>query len=83
MTPAEQAALSKHAAALAANCSSGRCALAGPTLDAGLGVAIWDGISLEELVAHLETEDEMVRQGFFDASIRAMRVSFERISRPA
>ena len=78
MTEAEQQALGAHAQSLSDACERGVCVVAGPALDAGLGIAVWDGLTLPELVDHLEGHDEMVRQGFFDASVRAMRVSFER-----
>lgn len=78
LTEAEQAALSVHAGLLEDACARGACVVAGPCLDAQLGVAVWDGLTLAELLAHLEGQDPMLVQGFFDASVRAMRVSFER-----
>ena len=78
LTSAEADALSGHAALLEASCAKGLCVVAGPCLDAQLGIAVWDGVTLEELVQHLEGEDPMVVAGYFDASVRAMRVSFER-----
>lgn len=78
LTSSEAEALSGHAALLEAYCAKGLCVVAGPCLDAQLGIAVWDGITLEALVQHLEGEDPMVVSGYFDASVRAMRVSFER-----
>ena len=78
LTTAEQAALSAHAESLESLAAQGICVVAGPCLDAGLGVAVFDGWGVEQLVRHLSTEDPMVVEGFFDASVRAMRVSFER-----
>jgi uncharacterized protein YciI len=78
MTEAEQQALSTHAGLLESYCAKGLCVVAGPALDAQLGIAIWDGLTLEELLQHLEGEDPMVVNGFFHAAVRAMRVSFER-----
>jgi len=77
LTEAEQQALSAHAAGLASACAEGVCVVAGPCLDAQLGVAVWDGLTLEDLTRRLEV-DAMVVGGFFDATVRAMRVSFER-----
>ena len=78
MTADEEEALSIHAGLLSDACDRGECVVAGPALDAQLGIAIWDGPTLDELVHHLETEDQMVVRGYFHASVRAMRVSFER-----
>jgi uncharacterized protein YciI len=78
MTADEQSALAAHAQFLATACETGRCVVAGPALDAGLGIAIWDRIELADLVLLLENEDQMIKHGFFDAQVRAMRVSFER-----
>ncbi|MFN2539179.1 MAG: hypothetical protein ABR549_13670 [Mycobacteriales bacterium] len=78
MTASEQAALSGHAQHLSDNADSGRCVIAGPCLDAQLGIAVWDGLQLDELVAELRANDPMVMSGFFDATVRAMRLSFER-----
>jgi uncharacterized protein YciI len=80
MTPEEMAALGAHAESLAALAAQGVCVVAGPCLDAGLGVSVFDGWTLEELVQHLSAEDPMVAAGFFDASVRAMKLSFERAS---
>jgi uncharacterized protein YciI len=77
MTEAEQRALSEHAAGLESACAEGVCVVAGPCLDAQLGVAVWDGIPLDDLLRRLDG-DAMVVAGFFDATVRAMRVSFER-----
>jgi uncharacterized protein YciI len=77
MTADEQAALSSHAAMLEAACADGRCAVAGPCLDAQLGIAVWDGPTLDELLA-VVSADAMVVADFFHADVRAMRVSFER-----
>ena len=80
LTEAEGAALSGHAEGLARLAAEGRCVIAGPTLDAGLGVGVFDGWTVDELVRHLEQDDPMVVAGFFDASVRAMKLSFERAS---
>ena len=78
MTPQEAEALSGHAESLESLAAQGICVLAGPCLDAGLGVAVFDGWTVDELVRHLSEGDPMVVAGFFDASVRAMKVSFER-----
>ena len=80
MTPEELAALSGHAESLASLAAQGICVVAGPCLDAGLGVGVFDGWSVDKLVRHLAEDDPMVVAGFFDASVRAMKVSFERAS---
>ena len=80
MTPEEITALGAHSESLAALAAQGVCVLAGPCLDAGLGVGVFDGWTLEELVQHLSAEDPMVVAGFFDAAVRAMKLSFERAS---
>jgi hypothetical protein len=79
MTDDEQRALSEHAAGLSALADRGLCALAGPCLDAQLGVAVYDGLTLEQTTAQL-AGDAMVTAGYFDAQVRAMRLSFERVS---
>lgn len=80
LTAEEGAALSAHSESLAALAAQGICVLAGPCLDAGLGVGVFDGWTVDELTRHLTEEDPMVVAGFFDASVRAMKVSFERAS---
>ena len=80
LTPDELAALEGHAAGLADLAARGLCVVAGPCLDAALGVAVFDGWTAEELVRHLSQDDPMVVAGFFDAAVRAMKVSFERAS---
>ncbi|MCU1602912.1 MAG: hypothetical protein JWO22_3621 [Frankiales bacterium] len=80
MTVDELTALSGHAESLASLAAQGICVVAGPCLDAGLGVGVFDGWPLEQLVRHLGEDDPMVVAGFFDASVRAMKLSFERAS---
>lgn len=80
MTEDERSAMSGHATGLERLAEQGICVLAGPCLDAGLGVAVFDGWTLEEVVRHLAEDDPMVVSGFFDASVRAMKLSFERVS---
>ena len=80
LTEEEGIALSGHAESLAALAARGICVVAGPCLDAGLGVSVFDGWTVDELVRHLTTDDPMVVAGFFDASVRAMKLSFERAS---
>ena len=80
MTEDEVNAMSGHATGLERLAAQGICVLAGPCLDAGLGVAVFDGWTLEEVVRHLSEDDPMVVAGFFDASVRAMKLSFERVS---
>lgn len=77
LTPDELAALQVHAERLREAAAQGRCVLAGPVLDGSLGVAVWDGMSLDELLAELG-QDPMVEKRFFDAVVSAMRLSFER-----
>jgi uncharacterized protein YciI len=77
MTPAEQEAVSGHAQALSDLAEAGTCVIAGPCLDAQLGIAVYDGVTLDEATAQLAT-DPMVVAGFFEAQVRAMRLSFER-----
>ena len=77
LTDAEQQALSEHAAGLESACAEGVCVVAGPCLDAQLGIAVWDGLDLEQLLRRLDA-DAMIAACFFDATVRAMRVSFER-----
>lgn len=77
MTPDEISALQIHADGLREAAARGRCVLAGPVLDGSLGVAVWDGLSLDELLAELD-QDPMVVKGFFGAVVSAMRLSYER-----
>lgn len=79
MTADEQRALGEHADGLAALTQDGRCVVAGPCLDAQLGVAVLDGWPVEAARAHLE-QDAMVVAGYFTADVRAMRLSFERVT---
>ena len=77
MTPDEQRAVGEHAQTLSDLAAAGTCVVAGPCLDAQLGVALYDGVTVEEAAAQLET-DAMVVAGYFTAELRAMRLSFER-----
>jgi hypothetical protein len=77
MTPDEQRALGEHAQGLSDLADAGTCVIAGPCLDAGLGIAVYDGLTVDEAVAQLEG-DAMVAAGYFTAEVRAMRLSFER-----
>jgi uncharacterized protein YciI len=77
MTDNEVQALGAHAQGLSDLADAGTCVLAGPCLDAQLGIAVYDGLTVDEVVAQLET-DAMVVAGFFTAEVRAMRLSFER-----
>ena len=77
MTPSEQEALRGHASGIAELTARGLCVLAGPCLDAQLGIAVYDGFTVDGAVAQLEA-DPMVVAGYFDAEVRAMRLSFER-----
>jgi uncharacterized protein YciI len=77
MTTDEEQALGEHAQGLSDLADAGTCVLAGPCLDAQLGVAVYDGLTVEDVVAQLEA-DAMVVAGFFTAEVRAMRLSFER-----
>lgn len=81
MTEDEQRAVSGHAQGLSDLADAGTCVLAGPCLDAQLGVAVYDGVTLEEAVPQLEG-DAMVVAGYFTAEVRAMRLSFERARPP-
>lgn len=77
MTPDEDTALEAHFSQLQRLTAVGTCVVAGPTLDAQLGVCLLDGVDVgaaQELVA----ADAMVVAGFFDAELRAMRLSLER-----
>lgn len=80
MTADEQRAVSGHAETLSALADQGVCVIAGPCLDAQLGVAVYDGFTAQEAAAQLAT-DPMVVAGYFDADVRAMRLSFERSDR--
>ncbi len=77
LTGDERRALAAHAEHLAALTDTGECVIAGPRLDGGLGVGVFDGVSAER-VELLLREDPMVVAGYFDAQIWPMRLSFER-----
>jgi uncharacterized protein YciI len=77
MTADEERAVGEHAQALSDLADAGTCVVAGPCLDAQLGIALYDGLTVDEAVAQLET-DAMVVAGYFTAEVRAMRLSFER-----
>ena len=78
MTPDEDAAIAAHFEHLRALTEAGTCVLAGPTLDAQLGVCVLDGVDVSAAAALLR-DDPMVVAGFFDAELRAMRLSLERV----
>jgi uncharacterized protein YciI len=77
MTADEKRALSEHADGLSRLADEGTCVIAGPTLDAQIGIAVYDGKTVDETLALVE-KDPMVVAGYFDATMRAMRLSFER-----
>lgn len=77
MTPDEDRALGEHAQVLSDLADAGTCVIAGPCLDAQLGIAVYDGLTVDEAVAQLGA-DPMVVAGYFTAEVRAMRLSFER-----
>jgi uncharacterized protein YciI len=77
MSEDETRAISAHADGLSALADAGTCVVAGPCADGRLGVAVYDGVTLEDAVAQIRT-DAMVVAGYFDAEVRAMRLSFER-----
>ena len=77
MTDDEGTALARHFAQLQELTRQGRCVIAGPTLDASLGVAVLDGLTADEARGLLEA-DAMVVAGYFSAELRAMRLSLER-----
>lgn len=78
MTSEEDAALAAHFAHLQELTGAGTCVIAGPTLDAQLGVCVLDGVDVAGACALLE-QDPMIVAGFFDAELRAMRLSLERV----
>jgi uncharacterized protein YciI len=80
LTEDEERALQGHADGLEALTERGLCVLAGPCLDFQLGVSVYDGLTLPEALAEVEA-DPMVVAGYFDADVRAMRLSFERSDR--
>ena len=77
MTADEQRALARHFQQLTALTEAGQCVIAGPTLDAQLGVCVLDGLSVEETLRHFEN-DAMVVAGYFAAEVRAYKLSLER-----
>lgn len=79
LTADEQRALGEHADGLAALADAGTCVIAGPCLDGQLGVGVLDGWDADEVRAYLE-RDAMVVAGCFTADVRAMRLSFERVT---
>ena len=79
LTPDEERALGEHADGLSRLADEGTCVMAGPCLDAQLGVGVLDGLDVGAVRAYLE-QDPMVVAGCFTADARAMRLSFERVS---
>jgi uncharacterized protein YciI len=78
MTAQEEDALARHFAQLEALTEAGTSVVAGPTLDAALGVWVVDGLPLHRLLDHLRA-DAMVAGEHFRAEVRAMRLSLERV----
>lgn len=76
-TAEEQEALAAHFRQLEALTRQGRCVIAGPCLDAQLGVAVLDRMTVDE-ARDLLLQDAMVVAGYFTADLRAMRLSLER-----
>jgi uncharacterized protein YciI len=77
MTDDEKTALGAHCAALQARTARGQCVVAGPTLDGQIGLLVADGVTLPELQEWLSA-DAMVAAGYFDAAVRAWKLSLER-----
>jgi len=79
LTADEQRALGEHADGLAALTQVGTCVIAGPCLDGQLGVGVLDGWDADAVRSYL-AQDAMVVAGYFTADVRAMRLSFERVT---
>ncbi len=75
----EERALEGHADRLALMTARGLCVVAGPCLHFQLGIAVYDGLTLDEVLAEV-AGDPMVVAGYFDAEVSAMRLTSERFN---